>query len=159
MLGKTLLNLDQIASTLAPQFDANSAIRRNAAEIVQQRMASRVSPANMVSGLIDMTHFVEQLPRRMNTILDRVANNELSIHVDAIDERRLMAGLQKIANRITVGLVLAALILGAAMLMSVPTDFRILGYPGLAMMFFVIAATGGVVLLATILLTDVRAKR
>jgi ubiquinone biosynthesis protein len=126
---------------------------------VQQRLARNVSPANLVSGLIDMTHFVEQLPRRMNSILDRVANNELSIHVDAIDERQLMEGLQKIANRITVGLILAALILGAAMLMNVPTSFRILGYPGLAMIFFVLAAAGGVWLMLSIVLTDVRARR
>jgi hypothetical protein len=122
-------------------------------------LTRNASPANLVSGLIDMTNFVEQLPRRMNSILDRVANNELSIHVDAIDERRLMEGLQKIANRITTGLVLAALILGAAMLMNVPTSFRILGYPGLAMIFFVMAAAGGVWLTLSIVLTDVRARR
>jgi hypothetical protein len=50
-----------------------------------------------------------------------------------------MNGVHKIANRITLGLVLAALIVGAAMLMTVPTDFRILGYPGLAIIFFLAA--------------------
>ena len=106
-----------------------------------------------------MTNFVEQLPRRMNSILDRVANNELAIRVDAIDERRLMEGLQKIANRITMGLILAALIVGAAMLMNVPTSFRTLGYPGLAMIFFVMAAAGGVWLMLSMVFTDVRARR
>ena len=47
-----------------------------------------------------------------------------------------MEGFQKVANRITLGLVLAALIIGAAMLMRVETTFRILGYPGLAIIFF-----------------------
>ena len=47
----------------------------------------------------------------------------------------MLEGLQKIANRITLGLLLAALIIGAAMLMRVETTFRILGYPGLAMLF------------------------
>ncbi len=159
MLGKTLLNLDQVATALDPNFDANAAIRRSGAEVVQQRLRRSVSPANLVSSLIDMTNFVEQLPRRMNSILDRVANNELSIHVDAIDERRLMEGLQKIANRITMGLVLAALIIGAAMLMNVPTTFQILGYPGLAIILFLLAAAGGVVLVGNILINDVRARR
>ena len=54
--------------------------------------------------------------------------------------------------------MLAALILGAALLMSVPTDFRILGYPGLAMLFFLGAAVGGVMLVAQILWSD-RADR
>jgi hypothetical protein len=128
-------------------------------EIMQQRMAKSVSPSSIFSSLIDMKDFVETMPRRINKILDRVANNDLRVKVDTIDERRLMEGLQKIANRITMGLVLAALIVGAAMLMSVPTDFRILGYPGLAMIFFLIAAGGGVILMINILFYDVKAKK
>jgi hypothetical protein len=67
--------------------------------------------------------------------------------------------LQKVANRITVGLVLAALIVGASMLMKVETSFTILGYPGLAMLFFVAAATGGLVLVFNTLLSDIKARR
>jgi predicted unusual protein kinase regulating ubiquinone biosynthesis (AarF/ABC1/UbiB family) len=159
MLGKALLNLDQIGWTLDPAFDPNAAIRRNAMEIMQQRMTKSISPSSIFSALVDMKDFVETMPRRINKILDRVANNEIRVKVDAIDERRLMEGLQKIANRITMGLVLAALIVGAAMLMSVPTDFRILGYPGLAMIFFLIAAGGGIILMINILFYDVKAKK
>jgi hypothetical protein len=65
-----------------------------------------------------------------------------------------MAGFQKVANRITMGLVLAALIVGAAMLMQVPTSFRIFGYPGLAMLFFLVAALGGIILVVNILFKD-----
>src|SRR5688572_31334002 len=43
-------------------------------------------------------------------------------------------GVQKIANRITLGLVLAGLIVGAALLTRVETTFRIMGYPGLAIL-------------------------
>jgi ubiquinone biosynthesis protein len=159
MLGKTLLNLDQVGWTLDPSFNPNAAIRRNAVEIMQQRMAKSVSPSSLFSSLMDMKDFVEMMPRRINKILDRVANNDLEVKVDAIDEKLLMEGLQKIANRITMGLVLAALIVGAAMLMSVPTDFRIFGYPGLAMIFFLIATGGALVLMINILFYDEKAKK
>ena len=49
---------------------------------------------------------------------------------------QLVIGFQKVANRITVGLIIAALIVGAAMLMRVETSFRIWGYPGLAILLF-----------------------
>ncbi len=83
-----------------------------------------------------------------------MADNQFRIEVDAIDEKQLMEGLQKIANRITLGLVLAALILGAALLMRVETSFRILGYPGLAILLFLAAVVGGVLLVLNILLHD-----
>jgi hypothetical protein len=68
-----------------------------------------------------------------------------------------MEGLQKIANRITLGLVMAALIVGAAMLMQVETEFTLLGYPGLAMILFIGAVVGGVGLVVNIVRTDERA--
>ena len=86
--------------------------------------------------------------------MDAVANNELSLKVDAIDETHLMAGFQKVANRITLGLILAGLIVGAALLMRVDTPFRIFGYPGLAILFFLFAAGGAGVLMFQILFKD-----
>ncbi len=69
------------------------------------------------SALAEFKEFVEQLPARANKILDLVANSELQVKVETIDERLVLEGAQKIANRITLGLILAALIVGAAMLM------------------------------------------
>jgi ubiquinone biosynthesis protein len=159
MLGKALLNLDQVGHTLAPDFNPNQAIRNNAATIMQRRMLKSLSPGNIFSGVIEMKDFVQRLPGRFNKILDKLADNQIKVKVDTIDEVKLMEGLQKIANRITLGLVLAALIVSAAMLMNVPTTFRIFGYPGLAMMFFLAAATGGVILVFNILFGDEKAPK
>jgi ubiquinone biosynthesis protein len=154
MIGKTLLNLDQVVAALDPDFDPNASVRRNAAEILSERMMKSVSPSNMFNSMLEMKEFAEELPRRVNRILDSVANNELKIEVDAIDEKLLVESIQKIANRITAGLVLAALIVGAAMLMRVETSFTILGYPGLAIILFIAAAGGGIALLIDIAITD-----
>src|SRR5512134_330047 len=159
MIGKTLLNLDQIAQMLAPHFDPNAAIRRHAADITQRQISRDLSLSSLFSTAVELKNFVQYLPGRVNRILDRVADNELEVRVDAIDETRLMEGMQKVANRITLGLVLAALIVGAALLMDVPTSFRLFGYPGLAIMLFLGAAGGGAALAVTILANDIRAKR
>jgi len=156
MLGKTLLNLDEIVRKLAPDFDPNEFIRNRAPGLMRDRMKKSVSSGGIFSGLLETKDFIERLPRRLNTILDRVADNDLSIRVEAIDERRLIGGLEKIANRITLGLILAALVVGAALLMSVPTEFRVFGYPGIAMMFFLGAAAGGLALVVSILMYDVK---
>jgi uncharacterized membrane protein len=123
---------------------------------MRDRMQKSGSSGGIFRGLLETKDFVERLPKRLNTILDRVADNDLSIKVDAIDERRLIEGMEKIANRITLGLILAALVVGAAMLMSVPTNFRIFGYPGIAMVFFLAAAAGGIMLVVNILMVDAK---
>jgi predicted unusual protein kinase regulating ubiquinone biosynthesis (AarF/ABC1/UbiB family) len=159
MIGKTLLNLDEIGLTLAPRFDANAAIRRHAADITQEQIVRDLSLGAFFSTAVELKNFVQHLPGRVNRILDRLADNEFQVKVDAIDETQLMEGMQKVANRIATGLVLAALIVGAALLMRVETDFRLFGYPGLAILLFLAAAIGGLGLLGTILVNDIRARR
>lgn len=154
MLGKTLVNLDAVGRTLAPDFDPNAAIRRHAGEITTDRMWRDVTPASVMSSMLETAEFVKELPGRVNRILDRLASNELEIKVDSMDERTLIDGFQKVANRITTGLILAALIVGAAMLMRVETSFTLFGYPGLAILLFLFAAVGGVALIVDILLHD-----
>jgi ubiquinone biosynthesis protein len=154
LLAKTLLNLDEIGRVLAPGFDPNASIRRNAADLMRGRVLRSLSPASVAAAALDAKRFAEKLPARIDRLLDLLASNELRVRVDAIDERRLIDGLHKIANRIALGAVLAALILGAAMLMNVPTPFRIFGYPGLAMIFFLVAAAGGIALIAAMLIGD-----
>ncbi len=159
MIGKTLLNLDEIGLTLAPRFDPNAAIRRHAAEITEHQMARDLSLGTLFSTAVDLKNFVQHLPGRVNRILDRLADNDFQVKVDAIDEARLMEGMQKVANRISLGVILAALIVGAALLMRVDTPFRLFGYPGLAILLFLAAAAGGVALAVSILVSDIRSKR
>jgi ubiquinone biosynthesis protein len=159
LLGKTLLNLDRAAVTLAPDFNVNDAIRRNVASLMRRRMVGQLSPTQALSAALELNEFVQELPARFNRLLDRVADNQVRIRVDAIDEAELISGIQKVANRITAGLVLAALIVGAAMLMQVDTEFTILGYPGIAMLLFGGAVLGGVLLLVEILLHDRKPQR
>jgi len=95
-----------------------------------------LSPTNLLGGLLEVKDLLVRLPSRLNRILDAIARNELKVKVDTIDEDVIINGLQKIANRITLGVILAALIVGSALLMRVETSFRIFGYPGSRSYFF-----------------------
>jgi ubiquinone biosynthesis protein len=159
MIAKALLNLDRVVYSLDTHFDPNSIIRERANEILQRNILKSVAPNNLLSGVVDLKEFAEKLSTRVNRILDAVGDNELRFKVDAIDEKVVLEGLQKVANRITLGLIVASLIVGAAMLMRVETSFRIFGYPGLAMIFFLLAAAAGLALSVSILSTDVKRRK
>lgn len=159
MIGKALSNLDEIGRSLAPDFDPYHSIRKNSIPLVLKLLQETTSPASLLMRALEMNEFANQLPARVNKILDRVAENRLEFQVNSIDEAELVESFQKVANRITQGLVIAALIVGAAMLMNVETDFTILGYPGLAILLFMAAFAGGAVLVWDIFRHDRHARR
>ena len=153
-LAKTLLNLDEAGRTLDQKFNPNESIRRNATSVMRRRMTSGLTAGSLYAGILEAKELIQHMPGKVSKILDAVANNEIKITVDALDEAKLMRGFQKVANRITVGLVMAALIIGAALLMRVETPMKIFGYPGFPMILFLIAAAGGIILLLRMLFSD-----
>jgi ubiquinone biosynthesis protein len=159
MLGKTLLQLDQVGRTLHPGFDPNDAIRRNVTEILNQRLKSQFSSAKFLSSALEVKEFLGGLPNRLARICDSLAKPQLELKIRPRDRHLILQGLNRTANRITAGLILAAMIVGAALLMRVPTDFTLFGYPGIAMIFFLLAGGGGVILLFNIFTQDAKEKR
>jgi ubiquinone biosynthesis protein len=157
LLGKALLNLDQVAHILDPDFEPAAAIKAHSAAIMQSQM--KTSPGSAFSALLEARDFVEQLPGRVNKVMDALSGGEFHVDVKAFDEAEMLRGLQKLANRLTTGMVLAALILGAALLMRVPTSSKLFGYPSIAILCFLAATAGGFILLFSIMRSDHRVNQ
>ena len=159
LLGKTLLQLDEVGRILDPQFNPSEAIQRQVTELLSRRVKKDLTRGNLFTSLLEAKDFAQALPQRVNRILDAVTNSELEVKVKAVDAKVMLDGMQKIANRITAGLVLAALIVGAALLMRVQTRFELFGYPGLAILCFIAAAGGAFWLVINIFVQDYRSRK
>ena len=160
MLGKTLLQLDEVGKVLDPHFNPNASIRRNVGQLMSQRMLKDATQGSVLGSALELKGFLSTLPTRLNQIIDALTNSELEVRVKSVDAKMVVEGIEKIANRITAGIVLAALIIGAALLMRVDTtSFRLFGYPGLAMLFFLAAGAGGFWLVISTFLHDHKGRK
>ena len=84
LVGKALLNLDRTTGHLDPTFAPAEAIRHNVRSILRSGLAA--SPGDLITAALDAREFTTQLPRRANRIMDSLADGELRIRVDAVDE-------------------------------------------------------------------------
>ncbi len=159
VLGKALLQLDEVGRTLEPTFDPTASIRRNVESLLGERMKRDMAKGSVFRTLLDTKEFVSELPSRLNRIMDVVTNSELEVKVKALDAHTVLDGMQNIANRLTMGMVLAALIVGASLMMKIETSFRLFGYPGLAILCFLGAAAGGFYLVISIFVKDYKNRR
>lgn len=152
LVAKALLNLDQATQHLDPRFTPIEAIQANLPTILTAGL--KPSAGQTLLGTIEGKEFLERLPRRANRLLDSLTEGELAFTVNAFDENRVLMVLQQVANRLSTALILAAITIAAALLMFADVGPRLLGYPALGMVFFLLAAVGGLVMVATILWHD-----
>jgi predicted unusual protein kinase regulating ubiquinone biosynthesis (AarF/ABC1/UbiB family) len=157
MVGKALLNLDLVARILDPDVAPVRIVQDRAVELARGGMTPSLS--GVLNAAMEARDFAEQLPGRVNRAMDALASGRFELRVDAFDETAFLRGLHRMANRIATGLVLAALIVGAALLSNVRTTARIAGYPAVAFVLFMIAAVGGFYLVVSIVLDDRRLRR
>ncbi|HET6907913.1 MAG TPA: AarF/UbiB family protein [Mycobacteriales bacterium] len=157
MVGKALLNLDMVARILDPTVEPVRFVQARALELARGGLAPSLSGA--INAAMQARDFAEQLPGRVNRAMDALADGRFELKVDAFDETAFLRGLHRMANRVATGLVLAALIIGAALLSNVRTTARIAGYPAVAFVFFVVAAVFGLYLVISIFVGDRRLRR
>jgi ubiquinone biosynthesis protein len=159
LLGKTLLNLEQVAVALDPDLDVKAIVEGHIQHVMRERLRQSFSPANVAGELLEVQALLRESPRKISDILSLLAENRLQVCVAGLEESRLMENLQKIANRISAGVITAALIIGSALLMRVDTPgAHLLGYPALAMVMFLVGSALGLMLVWSALRRDRKAR-
>ncbi len=146
LLAKALFNLDGVTRALDPSYTPLDTIRAFGNEIAGARARRDMSPRRLYQIATESGDFLARLPHRLDLITKRLADNELGAHVDIPQLPSLIVALQKLANRVFSGLVLAGLLVASAQLLPY---WRTLGTVG-----FVIAAVLGVYIVVTIMIGD-----
>lgn len=154
LLARTLMALDQVARQLAPDFNIDGLIRQHASEVMSKAMLRQLTPTSLLRAALDSKELVESLPARINAITSSLANGAMRVRVDIVDADQMIAALKRLGNRVVAGLVLAALIVGAALMARVETQTTVFGYPALALIFFVVASVIGLWMVIGIIRQD-----
>ena len=158
LLGKTLLNLEGVCTALDPNLPLKQIIEDHLQQVMQGQLKQMFSPNRMASDMLEVQELLRESPRRLSQLLRTLSDNRLRVHITGLEEARLIESMQKIANRISAGVITSGLILGAAMMMRVPSSVNLFGYPALALVLFLAAFMLGGALVASSLLGDRKTK-
>lgn len=154
LLGKTLSHLDESGKLLAPEFNTHEAMRTHVSSLLKKKLVGSVSFGQAMITALQTKQFMNALPTRISKALDIIADNAFRVKVDMLDEDRLIEVIEKIANRVTIGLVVAAMILGGAFLMGRDAPHKLWGYPTLGLILTIVGLTVGVLVLARVFWND-----
>jgi predicted unusual protein kinase regulating ubiquinone biosynthesis (AarF/ABC1/UbiB family) len=146
LLAKTLFNLDAVTRSLDSTYSPIPTIREFGNKIAAERARRELNPRRLYQLATEGSDLISALPHRLDLITSRMASNEFELKIDIPQLTLMIQALQKVANRIFSGLVLAGLVVASAMLLPY---HRALGTGG-----FVLAGVIGLWMVFAILWTD-----
>lgn len=158
LLGRTLLHLEGVCRMLAPQLNVQRVIEDHMPQMIAAQIRRSVSVPALAVEAVELQGLVQDAPRKLSSVLSLLAENRLQVRITGLQESRLMENLQKIANRIAAGVVVAALILASAMLLRGAGPGAPNRYEWLALVLFLVATALGLALVVSALLRDRKAK-
>ncbi|MGN6739659.1 ABC1 kinase family protein [Dyella sp. KULCS107] len=139
LLGKTLINLEATLSALHPRLPTRRIIEQHLESLLLTLLRHETSKTGAAALAFDVYALGHGMPGKVARLLDTLADNDLRVRVDGLEESHLIENLQKIANRVAIGLISSALIVGAALMAR--SGARDL--PTWAVVLFVLAALLG----------------
>jgi ubiquinone biosynthesis protein len=152
LFGKTLMNLEHVGMSLDPRFDPNDAVQRYANDIFKEHLRQGFSARAMLQTVADLDGLRRQLPSKIQRLLDQ-SEDGIPVRIRLAETDRFIRAIDRIANRITVGLLVAALIVSGTMWVNYP-NFTIYGFPGMVVVGYVLAAGGALVLIRNVMTSN-----
>jgi ubiquinone biosynthesis protein len=146
LLAKTLFNLDAVTRAIDPMYSPIPTIREYGNEIMTERAKRDLSPRRLFELATQGSDLLMALPHRLDLISGRLAAGDFEMRMDVPQLVVVMTGMQKVANRIFSGLVVAAIIVASAMLMPYRRTLSTYG--------FILSAVLGIWMVLTIVWTD-----
>jgi predicted unusual protein kinase regulating ubiquinone biosynthesis (AarF/ABC1/UbiB family) len=146
LLAKTLVNLDTVTRAIDPTFSPIPTIRQFGNQLATERAKRDLNPRRIYQLASEANDLVMALPHRLDLITARLAANQFETRIEVPQMTLLMAALQKVANRVFSGLVIAGLLIASAML--IPSR-RGLGTAG-----FILSGAIGLWMVLSILWSD-----
>lgn len=150
LLIKAFISLEGMGRELDPDFD----MAGEAMPMLEKAMRARYSPRAVVKrgwqAVSEALALMVDLPQDLSRLLRAARRGRLEVHINVTHLKHVGNQLDKAISRLVVGLVVAALIVGSSIVMTVPGGPSLLGLPFFGLLGFVGAVIGGLWLLLSI---------
>ncbi|MCX7854417.1 MAG: AarF/ABC1/UbiB kinase family protein [Anaerolineae bacterium] len=116
LLGKTLGMMEGVGLKLVPDFDMFAVSRPYVQRFLREMASPRAWMPSLVRGVGDWAELLNMLPRTGMQLLTRAERGELEISLRHQELGQALVYLDRLANRLALSILLAALIVGLALL-------------------------------------------
>ncbi len=118
LMAKMLMTVESIVMQLDPQLSIVDIAVPYGRKLMMQRYSPQQLSEKSIYLLGEYVHLIEKLPYHADTLLRLLENGEMSIKMEHQNLRPIAAKLDMLSNRVSIAIILAAIIIGSALIMD-----------------------------------------
>ena len=143
LMAKAVLSIEEVGRTLDPDFD----LRKQAAGVIREVQHERNSPKTFLRRgrelLRSTLSGLQDLPVSLQRLLRRLEHDNLTINLQHHGLEDHDDAMKIAANRITLGVIIGALIIGSSLIVTTGIQPHLFGYPALGIVGYLLSAILG----------------
>ncbi len=151
LVNKAMLILENISRELDPGFDFVAAAEPYAEKIVKSRYSPSRIYEKTSKNVMELGNFLLLFPKQIRLIIRKILRDDLHLKMTHIGLDRFITDMDRSSNRITFGLIIAAMLLSSAIMQSSGVGSKIFGMSVLGLLSFFFAFLLGIWLLISII--------
>jgi len=152
---KALVTAEGTARQIYPELDVVSEAKNYVSRLAEQRFQPENLWRSFRTTFSNLWTSQRDIPRQILNIFRKLERGELGLQFQLDKLERLVNTLENSSNRLTTGIIVAAVIMGSSMIITTGVGPFIFGFPALGVIGYIISAVLGLWLVVTIL----RAKK
>lgn len=150
LLIKAFITVEGMGRNLDPDFHMATEALPLLKRALRERYHPKAVAARGWRSVQRMAELLTSMPDDLARLLRNVRHGGFQVHIDVKNLQRVGDQLERAANRMTVGVVVAALIIGSSIVMTVGGGPQLLGLPAFGLLGFLGALAGALWLLRSI---------
>jgi ubiquinone biosynthesis protein len=151
MMVKAMVTAEGSARLISPDLNIINEARPTVMRLFRERYSPSTLLGNLRRSLRDFATLYKSLPTQAHTILDKMEKGDFAIRFRHANLSPLQRTLENSANRLTLGLLTSAMIIGSSMIVTTGVKPFLFGYPALGIIGYVLSALFGLWLVIDII--------
>lgn len=148
---KALLTAEGVARTLYPELNTVRESEPYVRKLAMERWKPAVFWRTLRRNFAHMLKLQKRLPLRLHNIIDKLEHGAIKIRFQHENLGELFNTLENILNRLTLGVIIASMIIGSSMIITTGVSPFLFGYPALGVIGYMISGILGIWLIVNII--------
>ena len=148
---KALITLEGVARQLYPDLDVLAEAEPYIHDIVARRYSFESIWRNLSEHLAALFTARGRFPKRLSRIVEQLEHGDLQIRFEHRNLQELQQTLENTFNRLTFGIIIAALLIGSSMIITTGISPHLFGYPAFGIVGYLVSGVLGLWLVYNII--------